>query len=51
LSVKDKRDAIPSWSGYEYQGQIAIIAVLENLCKLKEEGKEDDIKKYYVACI
>lgn len=49
MNVKDKRDAIPSWSGYEYQGHIAIIAVLEKLCKLKEEGKEDGIKTCYVS--
>lgn len=49
MCAKDKRDAIPSWNGYEYQGQIAIIAVLEMLCKLKDEGKESDIEEYYVA--
>lgn len=31
--TKDPRNALPSWSGYEFQGQIALIVVLEMMIK------------------
>lgn len=40
----DLRDAIPSWSGYNYQGQIAIVTILDLMNKIKSSG--DDITQY-----
>lgn len=40
-----KRDAIPSWSGYQYQGQIAIITMLIQLVKIEEK----EIQRYELA--
>lgn len=37
---QEKRSAIPSWSGYQYQGHIAIIVTLIQLIKLKSEPQE-----------
>lgn len=41
---QEKRNAIPSWSGYQYQGHIAIIVTLTKLIQLKNESQ--DIDKY-----
>ena len=38
----DKRNAIPSWSGYQYQGQIAIITMLIELVNIPK----NEIDKY-----
>ena len=38
----DKRNAIPSWSGYQYQGQIAIITMLIQLVNIPK----NEIDKY-----
>lgn len=49
-NTKDPRNALSSWSGYEFQGQIALIVVLEKLiekkipaekCELMLEDLED----------
>lgn len=47
LVDSNKRIAIPSWSGYQYQGQIAIITMLIQLVKLK--GKISQIENYEIA--
>jgi hypothetical protein len=44
---RDKRDAIPSWNGYIYQGEVAIIAVLEYMLKLKKQPER--LKQCYMA--
>lgn len=46
-SDKDHRNAIPSWSGYQYQGQIAIITALIELCRIGRNS--DEIGKYELA--
>jgi len=39
IKKRDKRDAIPSWNGYDYQGRIALVTVLDILCKIKNDSK------------
>lgn len=39
-------DATPSWSGYNYQGKIAIYKVLQLINKLIKDKKSEDIAKY-----
>lgn len=45
---KDNWDATNSWSGYNYQGKIALLVVLKKINELISEGKEDEIEKYSV---
>lgn len=42
---KDNRDAIPSWNGYIYQGEVALITLLEKLLEIKE----DDVSNYFIG--
>ena len=39
-------DATPSWSGYNYQGKVALYVVLEKLCKLYAEGRRTEISNF-----
>lgn len=39
-------DATPSWSGYNYQGKVALYAVLEKICKLYEDGRSVEISDF-----
>lgn len=55
LSTKDPRNALASWNGYEYQGQIALIVVLEKLIekKLPIEKCElmlEDLEDFSIYC-
>ena len=45
---KDNWDATNSWSGYNYQGKIALFVVLKKLNELISMGKMDEIEKYSV---
>ncbi len=38
----NNNDAIPSWSGYSYQGKVAILCVLEKINELKNFTELDD---------
>lgn len=42
-----RRSAIPSWSGYQYQGHIALITMLIQLVELKQRGGE--VENYEIA--
>lgn len=46
-SENDQRCAIPSWSGYIYQGQIAIVVVLEKIKKIRVS--HGDISRYAIS--
>lgn len=39
-------DATPSWSGYNYQGKVALYVVLDKICKLYEQGRMSEISNY-----
>lgn len=45
---KDNWDATNSWSGYNYQGKIALFVVLKKINELISMGKMDEIEKYCV---
>ncbi len=45
---KDNWDATNSWSGYNYQGKIALFVVLKKINELISMGKRDEIEKYSV---
>lgn len=45
---KDNWDATNSWSGYNYQGKIALFVVLKKINELISMGKMDEIEKYSV---
>lgn len=45
---KDYWDATNSWSGYNYQGKVALFVVLKKINELICMGKADEIKKYVV---
>ena len=45
---KNNWDATNSWSGYNYQGKIALLVVLKKINELISMGKIDDIEKYSV---
>lgn len=38
----NNNDAIPSWSGYSYQGKVAILCVLEKINELNDFSELDD---------
>lgn len=42
-STKDPRNALASWNGYEFQGQIALIVVLEMLIEKKYPAEECEL--------
>ena len=48
LMKKDPRNALPSWRGYEYQGQIAIITALEKMIDIQQSKGEKCIEDYAV---
>ncbi|MBZ9622141.1 hypothetical protein G9F71_004610 [Clostridium sp. FP2] len=39
-------DATPSWSGYNYQGKVALYVVLDKLCELYMVGKRAEISDW-----
>lgn len=39
-------DATPSWSGYNYQGKVALYVVLDKICKLYEDGRRAEISDF-----
>lgn len=41
-------DASPTWSGFLYQGQIAVYLALKEICELNDLGKEAEIEKYFI---
>ena len=41
-------DATNSWSGYNYQGKIALFVVLKKINELISIGKVDEIEKYSI---
>ena len=41
-------DASPTWSGFLYQGQIAVYLALKEICELRDSGKEAEIGQYYI---
>lgn len=54
-NTKDPRNALASWNGYEYQGQIALIVVLEMLIKKKRpidkcELMLEDLEDFSIYC-
>lgn len=46
-SARDRREAIPSWHGYDYQGRVAIVVALEILNEIK--NNPDKITAYDLA--
>lgn len=41
-----EHDATPSWSGYNYQGKVALYVVLDELCKLYSSNQTTEIENY-----
>ncbi len=41
-------DATPSWSGYNYQGKVALYVVLDKICELYLAGNIADISNFYL---
>jgi len=41
-------DATPSWSGYIYQGKVAIFAVLKKINSLFDENEKEQISSYFL---
>ena len=39
-------DAVPTWSGFLYQGRIAVYLAVRRINELREAGNESEIKKY-----
>ena len=39
-------DAVPTWSGFLYQGRIAVYLAVRKINQLREAGNESEIKKY-----
>lgn len=39
-------DATPSWSGYNYQGKVALYVVLDKICELYKAGKKAEISDF-----
>ena len=39
-------DAVPTWSGFLYQGRIAVYLAVRKILELLEDGKESEIEKY-----
>lgn len=39
-------DAVPTWSGFLYQGRIAVYLAVRKINELREAGNESEIKKY-----
>ncbi len=39
-------DATPSWSGYNYQGKVALYVVLDKICELYSVGKRAEISDF-----
>lgn len=39
-------DATPSWSGYNYQGKVALYVVLDKLCELYVNGRQAEIADF-----
>lgn len=39
-------DAVPAWSGFWYQGRIAVYLAVRKINELREAGNESEIKKY-----
>ncbi|MGN2369232.1 hypothetical protein ACTFJW_04120 [Clostridium cagae] len=44
----NNNDAIPSWSGYSYQGKIAILCTLQKINELYESGNEIEINNWKI---
>ena len=38
MDIIFNHDATPTWSGYVYQGEIAIYLVVKEICKLRDDG-------------
>ena len=54
-NTKDPRNALASWNGYEYQGQIALIVVLEMLIKREKPIEKcelmlEDLEDFSIYC-
>lgn len=41
-------DAVPTWSGFLYQGQIAVYLAVKTICELSNSGNMLDIEKYAI---
>lgn len=39
-------DAVPTWSGFLYQGRIAVYLAIRKINELRAGGKESEIEKY-----
>ena len=39
-------DATPSWSGYNYQGKVALYVALKNICELYINEMQEEISNY-----
>lgn len=43
-----EHDAVPTWSGFVYQGRIAVYLAVKKIYELSVSGKEEEIQNYYV---
>ncbi|MDD3051548.1 MAG: hypothetical protein PHR06_10425 [Candidatus Cloacimonetes bacterium] len=43
-----EHDAVPTWSGFVYQGRIAVYLAVKKLLKLKQSGSMDEIQHYSI---
>lgn len=43
-----EHDAVPTWSGFVYQGRITVYLAVKKIYELSVLGKEKEIQNYYV---
>lgn len=43
-----EHDAVPTWSGFVYQGRIAVYLAIKKIIELKDDGKILEIDKYEI---
>lgn len=41
-----EHDAVPTWSGFVYQGRIAVYLAVKKIYELSVSGKEEEIRIY-----
>lgn len=46
-----EHDAVPTWSGFVYQGRIAVCLAIKKIIELKNDGKILEIDKYAIDMI
>ena len=54
--MDDRREAIPSWNGYVYQGEIALVVLIEKMLELEKTDLPcysiglEDVEDFAIYC-